>query len=68
MTLPSESKKAYAQLTAGLTPRPARTLPSVGTAPPPVARVDEVVEPPSAATPRRATARTSGSSRWAAAC
>jgi hypothetical protein len=53
VTLPSESKKAYAQLTAGLTPRPASTLPSMGTAPPPVARVDEVyefAEPPSAAT------------------
>src|SRR4051794_34113675 len=30
VTLPSESKKAYAKLTAGLTPRPARTLPDVG--------------------------------------
>ena len=30
VTLPSESKEAYAKLTAGLTPRPARTLPSVG--------------------------------------
>ena len=47
VTLPSESKKAYAKLTAGLTPRPARTL----LPPAPVARVDEVVEPPSAATP-----------------
>ena len=44
VTLPSESKEAYAKLTAGLTPRPARTLY-------PPARVDEVVEPPSAATP-----------------
>ena len=26
VTLPSESKEAYAKLTAGLTPRPARTL------------------------------------------
>ena len=52
VTLPSESKEAYAKLTAGLTPRPARTLPSVGEdANLPVARVDEVVEPPSAATP-----------------
>jgi hypothetical protein len=45
--LPRESKEAYAKLTAGLTPRPARTL----LPPAPVARVDEVVEPPSAATP-----------------
>src|SRR4051812_45898760 len=30
VTLPSESKEAYAKLTAGLTPRPARTLPNVG--------------------------------------
>ena len=52
VTLPSESKAAYAKLTAGLTPRPARTLPSVGEdAKLPVARVDEVVEFPSAATP-----------------
>jgi hypothetical protein len=40
---------AYAELTAGITPRPARTLPGVGAdAPQPVARVDEVVEPPPA--------------------
>ena len=51
VTLPSESKSAYAKLTAGLTPRPARTLPAVGVDGLPVARVDEVVEPPSAATP-----------------
>jgi len=59
VTLPSESKAAYAKLTAGLTPRPARTLPGVGGQLParvyedakPVARVDEIVEPPSAATP-----------------
>ena len=61
VTLPSQSKEAYAKLTAGLTPRPARTLPSVGEdakpllsgedAKLPVARVDEVVEAPSAATP-----------------
>ena len=51
VTLPSESKEAYAKLTAGLTPRPARTLPSVGEDALPVARVDEVVEAPSAATP-----------------
>ena len=30
VTLPSESKEAYAKLTAGLTPRPARTLPGIG--------------------------------------
>ena len=48
VALPSESKEAYAKLTAGLTPRPAATLSDVGV---PVARVDEVVEPPSAATP-----------------
>ena len=47
-TLPSEAKAAYAKLTAGLTPRPATTLSDVGV---PVARIDEVVEPPSAATP-----------------
>ena len=51
VTLPSESRAAYAKLTAGLTPRPARTLPSVGEDALPVARVDEVVEAPSAATP-----------------
>ena len=69
VTLPSQSKEAYAKLTAGLTPRPARTLPSVGVDGLPAARVDEVVCP--AARPprrRRATARTFGSSRWAAAC
>ena len=44
MVLRSESKEAYAKLTAGLTPRPARTLL-------PVARVDEVFDPASAATP-----------------
>ncbi len=51
VTLPSESKEAYAKLTAGLTPRPARTLPGVGEDALPVARVDEVVEAPSAASP-----------------
>jgi hypothetical protein len=52
VTLPRESKEAYAKLTAGLTPRPARTLPGVGVdAELPPVRVDEVVEPPSAATP-----------------
>src|SRR5215203_5234400 len=58
VTLPSESKEAYAKLTAGLTPRPARTLLSVGDG---VARVDEVVEAPSAATPAPAT---DGSNVW----
>jgi hypothetical protein len=47
----SESKEAYAKLTAGLEPRPARTLPGVGVDGLPAARVDEVVEPPIAATP-----------------
>ena len=62
VTLPSESKEAYAKLTAGLTPRPARTLPGVGeVAKLPVARVDEVVEPPSAATPAPAS---DGSNVW----
>ena len=50
VTLPSESEEAYAKLTAGLTPRPARTLPGVGEDALPVARVDEVYAP-SAATP-----------------
>ena len=50
VTLPSQSKEAYAKLTAGLTPRPARTLPGVGEDALPVARVDEVYAP-SAATP-----------------
>jgi hypothetical protein len=54
VTLPSESKEAYAKFTAGLTPRPARTLL-------PVARVDEVVEAPSAATPAPAS---DGSNVW----
>ena len=58
LTLPSESRKAYAKLTAGLTPRPARTL----LPPAPVARVDEVVEPPSAATP--APGSDGGSNVW----
>jgi hypothetical protein len=61
VTLPSESKEAYAKLTAGLTPRPARTLPGVGEDAKPVARVDEVVEPPSAATPAPAS---DGSNVW----
>jgi hypothetical protein len=57
VTLPSESKEAYAKLTARLTPRPARTLLPAA----PVARVDEVVEPPSAATPAQAS---DGSNAW----
>jgi hypothetical protein len=57
--LPRESKEAYAKLTAGLTPRPARTLPGVVGAD--AARVDEVVEPPSAATPAPAS---DGSNVW----
>jgi hypothetical protein len=61
VTLPSESKEAYAKLTAGLTPRPARTLPGVGEDAKPVARVDEVVEFPSAATPAPAS---DGSNVW----
>jgi hypothetical protein len=61
VTLPSASKEAYAKLTAGLTPRPARTLPSVGEDALPVARVDEVVEAPSAATPAPAS---DGSNAW----
>jgi hypothetical protein len=61
VTLPSESKEAYAKLTAGLTPRPARTLPGVGVDGLPVARVDEVVEAPSAATPAPAS---DGSNIW----
>src|SRR5688500_17410734 len=62
VTLPRESEQAYAKLTAGLTPRPARTLPGVGEdAKLPVARVDEVVEPPSAAIPAPAS---DGSNVW----
>jgi hypothetical protein len=61
VTLPSKSKEAYAKLTAGLTPRPARTLPGVGEDARPVARVDEVVESPSAATPAPAS---DGSNVW----
>jgi hypothetical protein len=53
VTLPSESKAAYTKLTAGLTPRPARTLPSVGedAKMPGGALAPEVFESPSAATP-----------------
>ena len=58
VTLPSESEEAYAKLTAGLTPRPASTLPGT------TARVDEVVESSefrSAATPASAS---DGSNVW----
>ena len=61
VTLPSESKEAYAKLTAGLTPRPARTLPGVGEDALPVSRVYEVFEAPSAATPATAS---DGSNVW----
>ena len=60
VTLPSQSKEAYAKLTAGLTPRPARTLPGVGVDGLPAARVDEVFDP-SAATPAPAS---DGSNVW----
>jgi hypothetical protein len=59
--LPRKSKVGYAKLTAGLTPRPARTLLGVAEDANPVARVDEVVEPPSAATPAPAS---DGSNVW----
>ena len=58
VTLPSESKEAYAKLTAGLTPRPASTLLRVGDG---VARVDEVYCPACAATPAQAS---DGSNVW----
>ena len=61
VTLPSESKEAYTKLTAGLTPRPAGTLPSVGEDALPVARVDEVFCPACAATPAQAS---DGSNVW----
>jgi hypothetical protein len=62
VTLPNESKEAYAKLTAGLTPRPARTLPGPGEdAKLPVARLDEVVESPSAITQAPAS---DGSNAW----
>ena len=61
VTLPSQSKEAYAKLTAGLAPRPARTLPSVGEDALPVARVDEVFCPACAATPAQAS---DGSNVW----
>jgi hypothetical protein len=61
VTLPSESKEAYAKLTAGLTPRPARTFPGVGedSKVPVGALAPEVFESPSAATPG-----TDGSKVW----
>ena len=58
VTMPSESKEAYAKLTAGLTPRPASTLLRVGDG---VARVDEVYCPACAATPAQAS---DGSNVW----
>ena len=58
VTLPRKSKAAYAKLTAGLTPRPARTLLRVGDG---VARVDEVFCPACAATPAQAS---DGSNVW----
>ncbi len=61
VTLPSQSKRAYAKLTAGLSPRPARdALPGVGEDALPAARVDEVFDP-SAATPAPAS---DGSTVW----
>jgi hypothetical protein len=57
--LPSESRKAYAKLTAGLTPRPARTLPDVGEDAKPISLDAEVVE--FAATPAPAS---DGSNVW----
>jgi hypothetical protein len=66
VTLPSESKAAYTKLTAGLTPRPARTLPSVGedAKMPGGALAPEVFEPSSAATPAPAD---DGSNVWTVA-
>jgi len=61
VTLPNESKEAYAKLTAGLRPRPARTLPSVDEDALPAARVDEAVDFTSAATPAPAS---DGSNVW----
>jgi hypothetical protein len=52
VTLPRESKEAYAKLTAGLTPRPARTFPGVGEdSKLPVGALPPEVFEPSAATP-----------------
>jgi hypothetical protein len=62
VTLSSKSQEAYTKLTAGLTPRPARTLPGVGEdAKVGVARVDEVFCPACAATPASAN---DGSNVW----
>ena len=61
VTLPSESKEAYAKLTAGLPPRPARTLPSVGEDALPAAHVDAVYCPACKATPAQAS---DGSNAW----
>ena len=66
--LPSESKKAYAKLTAGLTPRPARTLLEGWGATASPASTRSIAPPARPPRRRRATARTFGSSRWAAAC
>ena len=60
VTLPSESKQAYTKLTAGLTPRPARTLPGVGEDALPVAH-GEVFCPACGATPAQAS---DGSNVW----
>ena len=66
MTMSRESARAYARLTAGIRPRPARTLPDVGPdAALPEARVDEVVEPPPAARPATDAAG-GGSPAWIA--
>jgi hypothetical protein len=66
MTMSSRSAEAYAQLTAGIRPRPARTLPDAGPdAARPEARVDEVVEPPPAARPATDSAG-EGSPAWIA--
>jgi hypothetical protein len=51
VALPSKSKKAYAKLTAGVTPRPARTLPGIGEDAQLPAHVDQVFPAPSAAAP-----------------
>jgi hypothetical protein len=63
VTLPRESKEAYAKLTAGLTPRPARTFGSLPSSPTPGntvgALAPEVFESPSAATPE-----SDGSNVW----
>jgi hypothetical protein len=66
MTMSREPARAYARLTAGIHPRPARTLPDVGPdAELPQARVDEVVESPPEARPATDPAG-EGSSAWLA--